>query len=354
MGLAASSAPFRDASIWNFSGAQNCLLPKTKFSDNNKSKGFMENEATKAQTLVRESYEKLKEARPEDALAALENALRIDIKHDEALYALQCLNWWLEKIKNLEALDDSYSKGAFLLSLWKSFYNFLERIGGVRYDSCQYALRHFIYCLALQNYRDVLEDGSLRHDPDLLLQIGRCYKGVGDYEKALEYLIKAAQYKKEDGLALSELADVFAMTGDIRKAKALFREAFYVDPLSVDLQSIESDMMRRLAGAVAKMGFSGDELLERIGVYGALMEVFSVKRELKLSELGRLKQSIFSLENEVRTKTEGKELLIPRLLNKYIWLMDHYEANAEPASFIDELKLKIKIIEPSVYEQFLR
>jgi tetratricopeptide (TPR) repeat protein len=310
-------------------------------------------EMSGAQALVREAYNKLKELKPEEALEDLDNALRVNFEHKEALYALNCLNWWLEKMKNLEAFRDPYSKGAFLLSQWKGYYGFLDRMGE-QFDSCQYAVRRFVYSLALQNYREVLEDGTMRHDPELLLHVGRCYKGVGDYEKALLYLKQAYQYRKEDGRAISELADVYALIGEAKASKGLFREAFYIDPLSVDIQSLESDMIRRLAENVAKQGFSGDELLERIGVYGSLLGVFSAKRELKLSELAKLKQSVFLLENEVRTNTGNKNVLVPRLINKYLWLMDYYENEKDSSSLIEEIKLKIKIIEPSVYERFMR
>ncbi|GHU40972.1 hypothetical protein FACS1894190_08520 [Spirochaetia bacterium] len=305
----------------------------------------------KIQCLIREAYKKLKEANPEDALAALNGALRVNYECEEALYTLKCLNWWLEKIKNLDAAGDSYSKGAFIISQWKSYLLFLNRLG-IGFDTSRYAVRHFVYGLALGFYKEVLEDGSDRFDPSLFFQIGRCYKGVGDYVSASEYLGKVVHFKKEDALALSELADVKAMLGETREAKVLFREAFFIDPQGVDIDSLESALIRSLIDNVASRGYSGGELLERLPVYAALMGLFSVKREIKLAELGRLKQAIFSLENEVRNNHEDKNVLIPNLINKYLWLMDYYESVHENPSAIEEIKLKIKIIEPDIYDRF--
>ncbi|GMO26473.1 MAG: hypothetical protein Ta2B_06670 [Termitinemataceae bacterium] len=312
-----------------------------------------QSESGKVGDFVRNAYAKLKELQPQEALSCLDEALRANYEHKEALYAIKCLNWWLEKIKNLEDFPDYYGRAVYLLSQWKAYYDFLELMNE-KFDTCQYAIRQFVYGTALQNFMEVLNEAVLRHDPELLLQVGRCYKGVGDYEKSLKYLKHAYQYKKEDGKAISELADVYALIGDTKASKGLFREAFYIDPLSVEIETLESDMIHRLAENVSDLGFCGDALLERIGVYGALFGVFSVKRVLKLTEVAKLKQSIFLLENELLTNPQEKNVLVPRLINKYLWLMDHYENEKDSYSLIEGIKLKIKLIEPSIYERFMR
>jgi hypothetical protein len=108
-----------------------------------------------------------------------------------------------------------------------------------------------------------------------------------------------------------------------------------------------------LADRVRALGFTGEELLEWIPIYGCLYGVFSVKRELKQVELGRLKQSIFSLENEIRGRPDNVALLIPRLINRYFWLVDHYENVQEDPSLIEETMLKIKIIDSTIYERYM-
>jgi len=87
-------------------------------------------------------------------------------------------------------------------------------------------------------------------------------------------------------------------------------------------------------------------------VYGALFGIFSVKRELKLAEVGRLNQEIWALETEVRNRQDDP-LLVPRLLNKYLWLMDHYAAGGEKPAAIGDTMLKIKILAPELYARYL-
>jgi hypothetical protein len=91
---------------------------------------------------------------------------------------------------------------------------------------------------------------------------------------------------------------------------------------------------------------------EWIPVYGYLWGVFSIKRELKQMEVGRLKQSIFSMEAEYEANPARRDVLKPRLLNRYFWLIDHYENSREDPSLIEETLLKIKVTDPDIYQMY--
>jgi tetratricopeptide (TPR) repeat protein len=311
--------------------------------------------------LLQKAYDKLNASDADAAHRALEEALGLDYDHAEVKYSLKCLDWWLEHIKRIDDFPDAYDRGGFILSQWKPYYGFLDRIEA-HFDPCQDAVRHFVCAAALRHFQDVLGDGANEYEPDLLLQVGRCYKGTGNYEAALKYLEQAARFKREDAETIAELADVNALLSENRVAKALFREAFFLDPQKIDLRSMESELIIRLREKVQGMGYSGPELPEWIPVYGALFGVFSVKRELKPAELGRLRQSIFSLENEINGVAENRAesrmdkggLIKPRLINRYFWLIDHYENTREDTGLIAETMLKIQIIDRSIYEWYIR
>jgi tetratricopeptide (TPR) repeat protein len=304
--------------------------------------------------LIQKAYDKLNAVDSRGALDALEAALGIDFDHPEVKYGLKCLTWWLEHIKRAGDFRESYDKGAYILSLWKPYYSFLDRFDG-HFDICQFAIRRYVFSAALRYFSELLGDGANEHDPDLLLLVGRCYKGVGDYGESLKYLEQAARFKREDAETLAELADVNALVAENRAAKALFREAFFADPQKIDLRSMESELIIRLRDRVEEMGYGGAELAEWIPVYGSLFRVFSVKRELKPSELGRLKQSIFALENEIsHSGRDQNPLLKPRLINRYFWLIDHYENTREDPDAVEDTMRKIKIIDESIYEWYTR
>jgi len=215
-------------------------------------------------------------------------------------------------------------------------------------------IRRALLCLLHRAlfFEGLLGSQANQHDPGLLLLVGRCYKGTGNYDEALNYLEQAVRFKREDAETLAEVADINALLSETKAAKALFREAFFLDPSKIDVRSLESALILQLRDKVAEMGYKDEELSEWIPVYGYLWGVFSVKRELKQMEVGRLKQSIFSLEAECEANPGRREFLKPRLLNRYFWLIDHYESSREDNALIEETLLKIKVTDPDIYKKY--
>jgi tetratricopeptide (TPR) repeat protein len=309
----------------------------------------MENE--QAAGLIKKAYDKLKAS---DALAAcelLEQALNIDFENEETKHALKCVHWWLEHTRRIEEIKDPFEKGGFIISLLKQYNVFLGQLNDI-FDQCQYAVRYYVYSTALFFFEGLLGSPANQHDPGLLLLVGRCYKGLGNYDEALNYLEQAVRFKREDAETLAEVADINALLAETKAAKALFREAFFLDPSKIDVRTLESALILQLRDKVSQLGYGEEVLCEWIPVYGYLWGVFSVKRELKQMEVGRLKQSIFSLEAECEANPGRREILKPRLLNRYFWLIDHYENIHEEPSLIDETLLKIKVTDPDIYRKY--
>lgn len=304
--------------------------------------------------LIQKAYEKLKASDAEGAAALLEESLQLDFDNEETKHALKCVNWWIEQSAKIEGIKNPYEKGGFILSRLRQYYVFVDSVAG-DYDLCQYAVRRYVFSEALRCFHDLLGDGVNRHDPGLLLLIGRCYKGTGNYDEALKYLGQSVNFKREDGEALAELADVNALLGETVSAKALFREAFFLNPEKIDLRAMESEMVIRLKNRLIKEKSYPEEVLrEWIPVYGRLWGVFSVRRELKPIEFGRLKQSIFTLETECRSNPGQKNIIVPRLINRYFWLIDHYEDTRDEPELIAEVELKIKVTDKEIYERYIR
>jgi tetratricopeptide (TPR) repeat protein len=307
---------------------------------------------TTVQGLLQKAYDNLKASDINSALSTLEEGLRIDYEHPEVVYALKCVNWWVERCKRLGGIRDQYERGEFILSSWKAFLLFLERIGR-SFDRSVYAVRLFAFSYALSCFQGMVAEGADHQDAELLFRVGRCYKGMGNYDRALKYLEEAARVKKDDAEMLAELADVYALVSEPRAAKAMFREAFFANPQRIDVRMLDSEMIRLLYGRVQGLGYRSPELEEWLPVYGVLFGVFTVKRELRAIEFGKLKQSIFSLENEIRERPMEASTLSPRLINRYFWLIDHYVNAGEEKARIDETLLKIKVLDPVVYERYI-
>jgi tetratricopeptide (TPR) repeat protein len=312
----------------------------------------MKNEqAVMAAELVKKAYAKLKDSDAAAAFSLLEQALVMDIENEEIKHALKCVSWWLANLRRIDEIKDPYEKGGLLISLLKQYYVFLGQLDN-EFEQCQYAVRYFVYQTALFFFKGLLGSQANQHDPGLLLLVGRCYKGIGNYDEALNYLEQAVRFKREDAETLAEVADINALLAETKAAKALFREAFFIDPSKIDIRFLESGLIQHLRDQVAALGYSEELVREWIPVYGYLWGVFSIKRELKQMEVGRLKQSIFTLEAEYEANPARREVIKPRLLNRYFWLIDHYESSREDSSLIEETMLKIKVTDPDIYKKY--
>jgi tetratricopeptide (TPR) repeat protein len=301
--------------------------------------------------LLSNAYENLKCVDLRGATESLERALAVDFEAPEVLWSLKCASFWSERLSRIDGMPNPFERGEYAIAQWKAFASFAAKLGG-EFEPALFAYKRYAFSLALAHYSALPPDEKESHEADLALRVGVCLKGSGDYDGALRSLEAAARERKEDAEVLAQLADAYALQGDERSSKALFREAFFIAPQRVDVELLESGMIRRLAAKVAALGYKGSELAEWIPVYGAILGVFAIKRELKAVEVGKLRQSIYQLENESKEGGGDRSSLAPRLINRYFWLIDHYIAAKEDRARIDEVLLKVRLLDQSIYKQY--
>lgn len=283
------------------------------------------------------------------ARKSLEQGLSLDDHSDEIVTSLKFVNFWIDRETRLEEISHEFERGEFYLNQWPQFDSFVERIGSPC-EPCLFAIRKHVFGNALQQFTILSRDTE--PDSVLLLRIGRCHKGLGAYDQAVRHLEAAAAERSDDAEILSELADAYALVNEMQSAKAFFREAFFLEPQKVHLEVLESQLIRALAEKVRELGFEGPAVQEWMPVYGVLLGIFTVKRELRSIEYGRLKQGIHALEREIREGRDKDGLVEPRLINRYFWLVDHLISSGEDSSKIDEVLLKLRSVNEHIYKQY--
>jgi tetratricopeptide (TPR) repeat protein len=304
---------------------------------------FRENDIVQ---ILNKVYLSFKEGAFEEAIGLLEKALAIDFEYHDVTNALKCANFWRERLERIGTIAVDYEKGEYYLNQWKVFGGLVARMDNLS-ERCLFTLKYFVFGRALEHYLSMYNETDMS-DPEILFRIGRCHKCRGTYESALRFLEMASQIKRDDGAILAELADCYALVNESRAAKVFFREAFYVDPQGIELSYLESPMIQRLAERLREK-FGEADVREWIPIYGAIYGLFNVKRELRPLELGKLKQAIHQLEREVE---EGSVQSIPRLINHYLWLIDHYLTSGEERTKVEEVLTKIRGLDPDVYTEY--
>jgi len=306
------------------------------------------------QTILQPALVFLKQGDLEQSLTNLERLLEQDLENPQVMYTLKGVNFWLDRIRYSQSLSDDFLRGEYIISEWKPFLEYIKKVGDFN-EPIIYALKCSVFTIALRFYQALLNGNETVHTAEIYRKTGLCYKAFGDYETAISCLRYAAEIDANSSAILAELADAYALSGEIRLAKVFFREALFKNASDIEICFLESEIINVLVTKVAVIGYTGEELLEWLPVYGTLDGILNVKRELKALELGRLKQSIYTLENELREKdVKNKKNLVPRLINYYFWLIDHYMNGNVEKSKIDEILLRIKLLDEEIYNRYIR
>ncbi len=256
--------------------------------------------------------------------------------------------FWLSRKTKYREIEDHYKRGIFILRQWKVFLDYIK--GRERDEKVYSAIKTRIFSQALYSFSRFASESRIS-DSATLFHIGVCYKNIGNYLEAIRNLEAANAKKNGDAAVLAELADCYEMVNETRIARIFFKEAFYIDPQKIDLDGLESSMIQQLADHVRNMGYTGAALKEWIPVYGVLEGLFAIKRELRSLEVAQLKQSIVTLETALNDE-ENNELNIPRLINRYFWLIDFYDIIGNNSGAKENTLKKIRDLNPAVYELY--
>ncbi|WP_407426069.1 hypothetical protein [Treponema sp.] len=298
------------------------------------------------------AYALLEEGKPFQAREILDRALEYNFDNTELIFARWCCSYWTDFVQTLSKLD-STERGDSLIARWKAFKIDYERQKQI-FQKPLYAIQKGIFRLALDSYESFHEEGNQLQQAELLRKKGLCCKKLGKYEDALNLLTEAHQISMSSAVIISEMADCFALCGEDKKAKVLFREAFFIDAQKIEIQFLDSDLIAGLIQRIKEKGYSGSELQAWIPVYGVLYGVFNVKRELRPQEVGRLKQEIYALENEIKDPASDSKILKPKLINMYFWLIDHYARTNEGSEKINTCLLQIRVHDESIYRMYTK
>lgn len=310
----------------------------------------MDNDISMLHRFVEEGYEALRRGLWEEAFHSFHQAFLLDGDDRGILASLKCVQYWKEMEEEVDHEWSAEEKGDFYMERWKHFVSFLEHIGGAE-ERCVFSCKTYVFSSALRWYESASE--GKEGESELMFKKGVCEKSLGDYEPARQTLERVVREFPRRSFFLSQLADTYALMGEVHLAKVFFREAFFHNPAEIELAFLESEMINRLISRVKELGYEPPLLQEWLPVYGVLYGVFTVKRELKSLEYGKLRQSIYALEGELADEHADRRTIIPRLLNRYFWLMDHYRINNEEPLKIQDTLYKIRLLDEKIYELYI-
>lgn len=273
--------------------------------------------------LKRSIYEALKTGeleRAEDiALSAMEGTV-VDNDIDDIL---KMIRFWQNRSGMFEFTEDDNS-GEKLFYEWDRFIDFCVE-NKVQNKKAFYAVKSFVFKTIVELLIESYKLTPFR-DRETLILLGQSFYEIGIMDKAIETLefANASYPQPSDPRVWLLLGDLYAEAGDHDLAMAMFNEAFFNFPQSIPLDEIEYPPVQKLRKMIEADGFAPEDVPEWVPVYGYLYNALTARREIRYNDYLALKQRIREYEKSLAIDKKVLNVIIPRLVNYYLWALDYY------------------------------
>ncbi|MDC7220442.1 MAG: hypothetical protein PQJ59_10900 [Spirochaetales bacterium] len=286
-----------------------------------------------------------------EAQAYLSRMLTEDLNDPHVSDGLKITAFWLARLEEMDGMAGEVERADYFYAQWFRFTAFVGRQSSFVFERGYNSVKKWVFRTVLETYKR--HKAQFKHsDSSFYLRTGRCYKFLGRYDDALKEMEEALRYNRDSSEIMAEFADCYGLLNEIDYSKVLFREAFYLGPQGVNLDLIQSGYMVRLIERVKERSDREEEVKEWIPVYAVLYEVFDVKREMKELEAGRLRQSIYGLQSEL--KSPDKEWrTVPRLLYRYFLLIDYYLSSGKEREKIGDILKRIELLDRDIFKLYI-
>lgn len=293
----------------------------------------------------------LEEGRFREAIAFFENILSDNSQYPGVADGLRAARFWLGRTGKLSKYQSSYDKAKLLLKEWRDFEKFMDR-NNLKHGRATASIQKYIFSDIIGSFAKAYQEGAVP-DTAILVQIGDCFKKLGNYERAIDAYEYARSFNAEDPALLSRLGDCYFSIDETSKGKVLFREAFFIDPGQVELDCIESPFIHMLYQKTRNKVQDSETSIFWLPVIAEVSSAFNVKREPKKGELDRLRDKIEQLEQEYRSNKKKRPYIEPKLINHYFWLIDTLKIIGGSKKEIEKSLMRINEIDPEIFSLYL-
>ncbi|PKL41291.1 MAG: hypothetical protein CVV44_01260 [Spirochaetae bacterium HGW-Spirochaetae-1] len=299
----------------------------------------------------------IKEGNFQGAVDKLDKLMNIDPDYPGLIDSYRTAKFWLNRDHEQRSLPDGKKTADFLMKEWEVYDEYAESKQMRESSAYRSVMVHIFYAASEQYRLAFVKQEDATNDFDLLLNLGACFLRLGDYEKTIETLEYASKSYNSNARLLSLLAEASFHMGDVPKSLWYFREAFFIDPLEVDLSIIKASPVLDLAEMVRTEKKGCGDVREWIPVYGVIRDVLYVRKNLQERQIESIKEQIFSLEANFQRMNRDQieeSNIVPRLINKYLWLLDFYEFQSYSFDNISQIRTRLVQIDGPLFEDYFR
>lgn len=250
---------------------------------------------------------------------------------------LKTIKFWQNR---KEFFNFSENNGEVLLEEWEKFVNFCKN-NKIDNSKLLSSLKSFIYSKAIGFLVDAYKISPIK-DKEKLIKLGKAFYEVGLLDKAIETFEFLFSMDRERDLRIYLwLANLYYEVGEKDLSSVMYNDVFFYFSPMVEVNDIKDTKIKKCYDTV-KEDFLGDneEVIEWLPVYCYLYDVLTVKRKLEYVDFVELRKKIMDYEASLKNSDKKiVKVIVPRLINCYIWLIDYY---LYQASAIEPVKSVLK------------
>ncbi|MCL2155305.1 MAG: hypothetical protein FWH53_06545 [Leptospirales bacterium] len=310
--------------------------------------------------LLRESaevYQFISEGNFKEAVKIADQMMNMNPDYPGLVESYRTAKFWSNREKEINTIGEGKRCADFLMKEWKVFEDYASD-KDMKSSSAYKSAMRYIFFKASEQYKIAFKfNEETDNNFDLLINLGECFLRLKEYKYAVETLEYAMSSYKSDAKLLFILGESYYHIDDIPKCLLYMREAFQIDPSQIDISLIEAKPILEIIEAVKSSGRNIKDIREWIPVFGSLTDVFYVRRNLNKHQVELLEREVFNLEKNLSILSIDDidaTNIIPRLLNKYLWLFDYYEHQNVNAENSGEIKNRLLSLDKDLFEEFFK
>ncbi len=307
------------------------------------------------QTGSNEVFQLIEEGSFLEAVKKLDELMDINPDFPGFVEAYRTARFWDNRRDEIRRLNDGKQTADFLMRQWEEFHNYSEENNVTEHAAFKAAMK-YIFFTASKHYTIAFQEQESTADNfDLLLNLGICFITLEEYRSAIETLEYARISYKNSAKLLSLLGESNFHIDERSKSILYFREAFFIDPSDIDLDLLKAQPVLDIIDIIGEKKPDLKVLREWIPIFGFTEDIFNARRNLNSEQIETIRQEIYSLEKNFQTISKEKisdSNIVPRLINKYIWMLDFFYVQKYDSEIIKEIKDRLITIDKDLFGPF--
>ena len=304
-----------------------------------------------------EIFQLISEGKFREAIKKTDHVMNVNPDYPGAVEAYRTAKFWYNRDKEMRKLPDGKRTADFLMEEWASYDDYAS-LKEMKNSSAYKSAMRYIFFRAAEHYKLAFQTNQETDSRfDLLASLGECFLRLKEYKYSVETLEFARSSYRSSARLLFILGESYYHLDDLPKCLLYYREAFSVDPAEVDLSLVEAVPVREIMKAINESGRSFRDIKEWIPVFGFITDIFYVRRNLNKHQVESLKREVFNLENTMSRlgldEIEATNIL-PRMLNKYLWLLDYYEHQNTNPENTGQIRSRLLALDSELFGDYFR